>query len=73
MALKFVPSIIKRMKNGKNCLDATITYHGDINEVGVYAHEYELSLKYFKFYAPSSGDKFHTPFKVSFVTILCQH
>ena len=44
-------------------VDATITYKGDTNEVGVYAHE-DIAQKddsLFKVYAPNAGDELHPP------------
>mmetsp|Transcript_31627 Transcript_31627/g.65014 ORF Transcript_31627/g.65014 Transcript_31627/m.65014 type:complete len:578 (-) Transcript_31627:315-2048(-) len=54
---------VDHQKDGKIRLDATITYRGDSNEVGVYAHEDEAydHDSYFKVYAPSAGDKLHPP------------
>ena len=54
---------VDHQKGGKVRLDATITYRGDTNEVGVYAHEDEAfdHDNYFKVYAPSAGDKLHPP------------
>ena len=48
---------------GKVRLDATITYSGDNNEVGIYAHEDEAYEhdKFFKVYQPSAGDALHPP------------
>ena len=48
---------------GKIRLDATITYSGDNNEVGIYAHEDEAYEhdKFFKVYQPSAGDDLHPP------------
>lgn len=51
-------------KNGGSVrVDATITYRGDSNEVGVYAHE-DVAYKhdkFFKVYQPSAGDDLHEP------------
>jgi hypothetical protein len=49
--------------DGRIRVDATISYKGDNNEVGVYAHPDEAYQhdKYFKVYAPSAGDKLHPP------------
>lgn len=54
---------VDHQKDGKVRLDATITFKGNSNEVGVYAHEDESydHDKYFKVYAPSAGDKLHPP------------
>ena len=54
---------VDHQKEGKIRLDATITYRGDTNEVGVYAHDDESydHDKYFKVYAPCAGDKLHPP------------
>ena len=54
---------VDHQKDGKVRLDATITFRGNSNEVGVYAHEDEAydHDKYFKVYAPSAGDKLHPP------------
>lgn len=44
-------------------VDATISYNGDDNEVGVYNHadDGEQDDKYFKVYAPCAGDALHPP------------
>ena len=44
-------------------VDATITYRGDDNEVGVYEHEdiAQKSDELFKVYAPCAGDDLHAP------------
>ncbi|KAL7513491.1 hypothetical protein ACHAXN_010631 [Cyclotella atomus] len=54
---------VDHQKDGKIRLDATITYRGDTNELGVYAHDDEAydHDKYFKVYAPCAGDKLHPP------------
>ncbi|KAL3800958.1 hypothetical protein ACHAW5_006691 [Stephanodiscus triporus] len=54
---------VDHQKDGKVRLDATITFKGDTNEVGVYAHEDESydHDKYFKVYQPNAGDKLHPP------------
>mmetsp|Transcript_7703 Transcript_7703/g.16752 ORF Transcript_7703/g.16752 Transcript_7703/m.16752 type:complete len:576 (+) Transcript_7703:57-1784(+) len=54
---------VDHQKDGKIRLDATITFRGDDNEVGVYAHEDEAYEhdKYFKVYQPNAGDKLHPP------------
>eukprot|EP01082_Thalassiosira_pseudonana_P009232 g8365.t1 g8365 contig29:354067-356091(-) len=54
---------VDHQKDGKIRLDATISYKGDTNEVGVYAHEDEAydHDSYFKVYAPCAGDKLHPP------------
>ena len=44
-------------------VDATITYRGDSNEVGVYAHD-DIAYKhdnFFKVYQPNAGDALHPP------------
>jgi hypothetical protein len=44
-------------------VDATISYRGDDNEIGVYAHDdvaYQHD-KFFKVYQPSAGDTLHDP------------
>lgn len=54
---------VDHKKDGKIRIDATITYRGDSNEVGVYAHEDEAYEhdKFFKVYAPCAGDALHPP------------
>jgi len=54
---------VDHQKEGKVRLDASITYRGDTNEVGVYAHDDEAydHDSYFKVYAPSAGDALHPP------------
>ena len=54
---------VDHQKDGKVRLDATITFKGDTNEVGVYAHEDESydHDSYFKVYQPNAGDKLHPP------------
>lgn len=54
---------VDHQKDGAIRVDATITYRGDTNEVGVYAHAdmEKLDDKYFKVYQPSAGDKLHPP------------
>jgi hypothetical protein len=54
---------VDHQKDGKIRVDATISYRGDSNEVGVYAHEDEAydHDSYFKVYQPSAGDKLHPP------------
>ena len=54
---------VDHQKEGKIRLDATISYRGDTNEVGVYAHDDESydHDKYFKVYAPCAGDKLQPP------------
>ncbi|KAG7345452.1 calcineurin-like phosphoesterase [Nitzschia inconspicua] len=51
-------------KNGGSVrVDATITYRGDDNEIGVYAHD-DVAYKhdkFFKVYQPSAGDDLHEP------------
>jgi hypothetical protein len=54
---------VDHKNNGHIRVDATITYKGDTNEVGIYAHQdiaYEHD-KFFKVYAPSAGDDLHPP------------
>jgi len=54
---------VDHQKDGKVRVDATISYKGNTNEVGVYAHEDEAydHDTYFKVYVPSAGDKLHPP------------
>ena len=54
---------VDHQKDGEIRLDATITYKGGSNEVGVYAHGDDDSKdqKYFKVYQPSAGDDLHPP------------
>lgn len=54
---------VDHAKGGTIRLDATITYRGDSNEVGVYAHpdESKDGDKLFKVYQPSPGDSLHPP------------
>jgi hypothetical protein len=54
---------VDHQKDGAIRLDATISYKGDTNEVGVYAHEDEAydHDSYFKVYAPCAGDALHPP------------
>ena len=54
---------VDHQKDGKIRVDATISYRGDTNEVGIYAHEDEAYEhdKYFKVYQPCAGDKLHPP------------
>ncbi|KAL9186720.1 hypothetical protein ACHAXT_005958 [Thalassiosira profunda] len=54
---------VDHQKDGAIRLDATISFRGDTNEVGVYAHEDESydHDSYFKVYSPSAGDKLHPP------------
>ena len=54
---------VDHQKDGKVRLDASITFKGDTNEVGVYAHEDEAydHDQYFKVYVPSAGDELHPP------------
>jgi hypothetical protein len=58
---------VDHQKDGAIRLDATITYKGDSNEVGVYAHpdegRGENDEKYFKVYQPNAGDSLHPPDK----------
>ena len=55
---------VDHQKDGAVRLDATITYTGDNNEVGVYANNDpvgEGNEAYFKVYAPNAGDALHPP------------
>jgi len=54
---------VDHQKGGKVRLDATITFRGTDNEVGVYANDDEAydHDNYFKVYAPSAGDALHPP------------
>jgi len=54
---------VDHQKDGAVRLDATISFKGDTNEVGVYAHEDEAYEhdQYFKVYVPSAGDALHPP------------
>ena len=55
---------VDHQKGGAIRLDATISYRGDSNEVGVYEHPDESRAndeKYFKVYQPSAGDALHPP------------
>lgn len=55
---------VDHQKDGAIRVDATISYRGDSNEVGVYAHEDEVrnnDKKYFKVYQPCAGDQLHPP------------
>lgn len=54
---------VDHQKDGKIRLDATITFNGDTNEVGIYAHEDEAYEhdKYFQVYQPNAGDALHPP------------
>ncbi|CAB9520635.1 Calcineurin-like phosphoesterase [Seminavis robusta] len=55
---------VDHQKDGEIRLDATISYRGDDNEVGVYNHqdeERENDEKLFKVYQPSAGDALHPP------------
>mmetsp|Transcript_5592 Transcript_5592/g.9521 ORF Transcript_5592/g.9521 Transcript_5592/m.9521 type:complete len:581 (+) Transcript_5592:60-1802(+) len=54
---------VDHQKDGKIRLDASITFLGDNNEVGIYAHEDEAYEhdKYFQVYQPNAGDKLHPP------------
>ena len=54
---------VDHKKNGRVRIDATISYRGDENEVGVYAHD-NVELEhddYFQVYQPSAGDDLHPP------------
>jgi len=52
---------VDHANGGKIRLDATISYNGDNNEVGVYAHpdESKVGDKLFKVYQPNPGDSLH--------------
>jgi 3',5'-cyclic AMP phosphodiesterase CpdA len=54
---------VDHRNNGHIRLDATISYRGDSNEVGVYAHDDEAYQhdEYFKVYQPTAGDELHPP------------
>jgi hypothetical protein len=54
---------VDHREGGKVRVDATITYKGDNNEVGVYAHDDPAYAHdaYFKVYQPSAGDALHPP------------
>ncbi|EJK62134.1 hypothetical protein THAOC_17268 [Thalassiosira oceanica] len=54
---------VDHQKDGAVRLDATITFRGNDNEVGVYANDDEAydHDNYFKVYAPSAGDALHPP------------
>jgi len=54
---------VDHAKGGAIRLDATISYKGDTNEVGVYEHpdEEREGDKFFKVYQPSAGDDLHPP------------
>lgn len=54
---------VDHQKDGAIRIDASITYKGDTNEVGVYAHpdESREGEKYFKVYQPCAGDALHPP------------
>ncbi|EEC45466.1 predicted protein [Phaeodactylum tricornutum CCAP 1055/1] len=54
---------VDHKEDGKVRVDATISYRGDTNEVGIYEHEDEVKKgdELFKVYAPSAGDDLHAP------------
>lgn len=54
---------VDHLNDGKIRLDATITYRGFDNEVGVYDHKDDerIASEYFKVYQPSAGDALHPP------------
>lgn len=53
---------VDHQKDGAIRVDATITYTGDNNEVGVYNHkEDDSEEQLFKVYQPSRGDALHDP------------
>jgi len=54
---------VDHQKDGAVRLDATITFRGKDNEVGVYANDDEAydHDNYFKVYAPNAGDALHPP------------
>jgi hypothetical protein len=54
---------VDHQAGGNVRVDATITYRGDDNEIGVYAHD-DVAYKhdkFFKVYQPSAGDDLHEP------------
>jgi hypothetical protein len=54
---------VDHKEGGKVRVDASISYKGETNEIGVYAHEdaaYKHD-KYFKVYQPCAGDSLHPP------------
>ena len=54
---------VDHQDGGSVRVDATITYRGDSNEVGVYAHD-DVAYKhdkFFKVYQPCAGDSLHDP------------
>ena len=54
---------VDHQNDGNVRVDATITYRGDSNEVGVYAHD-DVAYKhdkFFKVYQPNAGDELHPP------------
>lgn len=54
---------VDHKNGGKVRVDATITYRGDDNEIGVYTHD-DIAYKhdkFFKVYQPSAGDALHPP------------
>lgn len=54
---------VDHRENGAVRVDATITYRGDTNEVGVYNHGDDVreDEQLFKVYQPSAGDALHPP------------
>lgn len=61
-AEKFEICTVDHRDNGAIRVDATITYRGDTNEVGVYNHgDPSLDEQLFKVYQPSAGDELHPP------------
>lgn len=54
---------VDHQKDGAIRVDATITYRGDTNEVGVYNHgdQVQEGDDLFQVYAPSAGDDLHPP------------
>jgi hypothetical protein len=60
---KFEICTVDHKAGGTVRIDATITYRGDDNEVGVYAHD-DVAYKhdkFFKVYQPNAGDALHPP------------
>lgn len=60
---KFEICTVDHQKGGIVRVDATITYRGDTNEVGIYAHSdiAKKDDKLFKVYQPCAGDALHPP------------
>jgi hypothetical protein len=55
---------VDHKNDGAVRVDATITYRGFDNEIGVYNHKNDdggMSEKYFQVYRPSAGDALHPP------------